>query len=467
MHLDKVVYRIIADATTRFNNLRSGDVEVLDAVAATDVDALKADANLRLITSDSLGYQGITINLGNVDGVGKPPGTLAAPVRRPARHATRGCAGRSSMSLDRAAINQVVFRGQFTPGLRADQRGQPVLLRRRAGVPEARPGRGEAAAGQRRRHHAAARSAWSSATRRRTAASARRSRRRSRRAASTCELAPTEFSASLDQTDAGKYQLFQIGWSGRVDPDGNIANFVRTAGLAEHLRVQQPGGGRADRPGPRDARRRQARRDLYGQVITKLHEDAPLIYLYRQKNFTGVASKVVGVQMYGDGMLARRHRRLRRLGRSAMGRYVLRRLLESAVTLVLVTIVVFLGVRALPGDPARALAGEESDPATVAADPPGVRAGPAAAGAVRAVRRQGGHRRSRPLVAHRAAGGRDDRPRAAGDAAAGRRSPWSSRCCIGIGAGVVAAVRRRAAGGVGGQRAWPCSACPCPTSGSA
>jgi peptide/nickel transport system permease protein len=50
-----------------------------------------------------------------------------------------------------------------------------------------------------------------------------------------------------------------------------------------------------------------------------------------------------------------------------MGRYVLRRLLESAVTLILATIVVFLGIRALPGDPARTLAGEESDPATLAA----------------------------------------------------------------------------------------------------
>jgi peptide/nickel transport system permease protein len=49
-----------------------------------------------------------------------------------------------------------------------------------------------------------------------------------------------------------------------------------------------------------------------------------------------------------------------------MGRYVLRRLAESAVTFVLVTIVVFLGVRALPGDSARALAGEESDPQTLA-----------------------------------------------------------------------------------------------------
>lgn len=50
-----------------------------------------------------------------------------------------------------------------------------------------------------------------------------------------------------------------------------------------------------------------------------------------------------------------------------MGRYLLRRLVESAVTLVLATMVVFAGVRALPGDPARALAGEEADPAAIEA----------------------------------------------------------------------------------------------------
>jgi peptide/nickel transport system permease protein len=49
-----------------------------------------------------------------------------------------------------------------------------------------------------------------------------------------------------------------------------------------------------------------------------------------------------------------------------VARYLVRRLLESVVTFILVTIVVFAGVRALPGDPARALAGEESDPASLA-----------------------------------------------------------------------------------------------------
>ncbi len=50
-----------------------------------------------------------------------------------------------------------------------------------------------------------------------------------------------------------------------------------------------------------------------------------------------------------------------------MGRYLLRRFGQSLVTLVLATMVVFAGVRALPGDPARALAGEQANPAQVAA----------------------------------------------------------------------------------------------------
>nr|WP_276610641.1 ABC transporter permease [Kineococcus siccus] len=46
---------------------------------------------------------------------------------------------------------------------------------------------------------------------------------------------------------------------------------------------------------------------------------------------------------------------------------MLTRLWQSAVTLVLASMVVFAGVRALPGDPALAVAGEEATPETVAA----------------------------------------------------------------------------------------------------
>lgn len=50
-----------------------------------------------------------------------------------------------------------------------------------------------------------------------------------------------------------------------------------------------------------------------------------------------------------------------------MIRYLFTRLWQSAVTLVIASIVVFWGVRQLPGDPALALAGEEATPERVAA----------------------------------------------------------------------------------------------------
>lgn len=50
-----------------------------------------------------------------------------------------------------------------------------------------------------------------------------------------------------------------------------------------------------------------------------------------------------------------------------MARYLLTRAWHSALTLVLASVVVFLGIRALPGDPALALAGEDRSPAALAA----------------------------------------------------------------------------------------------------
>lgn len=50
-----------------------------------------------------------------------------------------------------------------------------------------------------------------------------------------------------------------------------------------------------------------------------------------------------------------------------MARYLFHRAWQSLLTLFLATVVVFLGVRALPGDPALALAGEDRSPAVLAA----------------------------------------------------------------------------------------------------
>ncbi|HZN74258.1 MAG TPA: ABC transporter substrate-binding protein [Micromonosporaceae bacterium] len=298
--LDKVIYKIIADATTRFNNLRSGDVEVLDTVAATDVDALKADTNLRLFESDSLGYQGITVNLGNVNGVGKPPARLASPYAGPL--ATDARVRRAlEMSIDREAINRVVFRGKFAPAC--------------SPISPASPLSSDAAQACSKHDPAAAKELLTQAgvstpvkigmvigntPQQRLLGEAIQAQ--AREGGFEIQLQPMEFSASLDATDAGKFQLFQIGWSGRVDPDGNIANFLQTNGSQNISGFSNPQMDQLIDQG-RATADIAARRGLYGQLVTKLHEEVPLIYLYRQKNFTGVSAKVAGVAVYGDGIL--------------------------------------------------------------------------------------------------------------------------------------------------------------------
>jgi peptide/nickel transport system substrate-binding protein len=304
VHLDQVTYRIIADATTRFNNLRSGDVDVLDRVAPTDVTALEADPQLNLIASESLGYQGITINVGNVDGVTQPPGPLpdefASPLSQDAlvRQALE-------LSLDREAINQAVFLGQFAPACGPISPASPLSsdaaqacpphdpqaaldLLEQAGVDT--PVQFEMMIG--------------------TDAQARRLGEAIQAQAADggfdVQLNPTEFSAALDQGDAGQYQSFQIGWSGRVDPDGNIASFLTTQAPLNMAGYSNP---RADEliGAARASSDLDERRQLYGELLTLVREEVPIIYLYRQVNLTGVADTVTGVEVFGDGLLRFAH----------------------------------------------------------------------------------------------------------------------------------------------------------------
>ncbi|HZD37745.1 MAG TPA: ABC transporter substrate-binding protein [Actinomycetes bacterium] len=65
------------------------------------------------------------------------------------------------------------------------------------------------------------------------------------------------------------------------------------------------------------------------------------------------------------GRVRREHGGLTRRG-PPMSAYVLRRAGQSLVTLLPATLVVFLGIRALPGDPAAVIAGEEQDPVVIA-----------------------------------------------------------------------------------------------------
>jgi len=52
-----------------------------------------------------------------------------------------------------------------------------------------------------------------------------------------------EYASLLDQQDRGNFELLQLGWSGRIDPDANITNFVGTGGELAHRAGYEISGG--------------------------------------------------------------------------------------------------------------------------------------------------------------------------------------------------------------------------------
>jgi peptide/nickel transport system substrate-binding protein len=102
-HFDRVIFTPIPDATVRVNNLRSGDLDIIERVAPSDAKAVKDDPNLRLAPVTGLGYQSFSINLHNG---ARATGPLATDKR--VRQAL-------DLAIDRDAINQVVGEGMFQP----------------------------------------------------------------------------------------------------------------------------------------------------------------------------------------------------------------------------------------------------------------------------------------------------------------------------------------------------------------
>src|SRR5215475_12331533 len=63
--IDRIVYLPIVDATVRLANLKSGGIDLLERLNATDIKAVKDDNRLKLSSATELGYQGITLNIGS------------------------------------------------------------------------------------------------------------------------------------------------------------------------------------------------------------------------------------------------------------------------------------------------------------------------------------------------------------------------------------------------------------------
>ena len=142
-------------------------------------------------------------------------------------------------------------------------------------------------------------------------------------------IKPVEYASLLDQQDRGDFELLQLGLVRPGRPRREHHQLRRHRRQPERRRLQQPRRRQAADRGPSrpptSAQREQAVRRRSSPSCS---QDDPLIYLYRQRNLTGVVQEGPG----RPGLPGRRDPgRLRRLREvSDVRRYLLNRAWQSA-----------------------------------------------------------------------------------------------------------------------------------------
>ena len=115
-------------------------------------------------------------------------------------------------------------------------------------------------------------------------------------------LRATEFATSLNAAEKGDFDAYILGWSGRVDPDGNIYSFWKTGGPLNYSKLSSP---EVDRllDQARLVNDLAERRRLYEQAMEVVRAERPIVYLWHRKNVVAHVAKLTGLAAVPDGIL--------------------------------------------------------------------------------------------------------------------------------------------------------------------
>jgi peptide/nickel transport system substrate-binding protein len=285
--IDRIVFLPIVDATVRLANLKSGGLDLIERVLATDIKDVRADSRLKLSTAIELGYQGITLNIGKDKAKG--PLSQSAKVRQAL-----------DLSIDREAINQVVFNGEFKPGnqwvnpdhpyyqktfpIRGRDVAKAKALLKEAGVSP--PVTVDFMVPKGAETEAVAQVVQSMAA----------------ETGFDMKIRVTEFATSLKQAESGEYQAFMLAWSGRIDPDGNSYVFLKTGAPQNYSAWSNAEADKAldDARLVTDLAQRKA---IYEKLAKAALEDEPLLYIYHRRILIAHTTKLDGYKQMPDGLV--------------------------------------------------------------------------------------------------------------------------------------------------------------------
>jgi peptide/nickel transport system substrate-binding protein len=287
-NFDRVVYRMIPDTTVRLANLRSGEIDMLERLAATDVKSVQNDRTLKLISTPGLGYQGLTLNLNNGEQANTPFGK-----DKRVRQAF-------SLAIDRKVIDQVVFEGTHPPMIQPFPPASPYFMKELT-VPARDVEKAKALLAQ-AGVTPPLKLEMMITNNPVDAQIGQVIQAMVKPAGFDIQLRSMEFATQLRDQQQGKFQLSRVGWSGRIDPDGNVHPFWTTGGGQNDGKYSNPEMDKL----LNDARAvydLESRKKLYDAAQKIVQDEVSLIYLYNQPWFYAMSAKLAGFQLHPDGMI--------------------------------------------------------------------------------------------------------------------------------------------------------------------
>ncbi len=285
--IDRIIYRPIYDNTVRLANLQSGDLDFIERLAATDAPEVRKNTKLKLETATELGYQGITINTNNTEKAKNPLGQ--DPRVRQA----------FSLSIDREAINQVVFNGEYVPGSQWVSPNNPYFAKN-VPVPKRDVAKAKALLKEAGQPNPSFTLMVTTAPDLQQVAQVIQSM--AKETGFDIKIQATEFASALKLSEAGNSEAFILAWSGRPDPDANLHQFVTCKGPLNDGKYCNP---KVDEliEKARAVGDTAERIKLYGEVAAMLEKELPIVYLYHRKLFFAHSTKVTGFKVMPDGMI--------------------------------------------------------------------------------------------------------------------------------------------------------------------
>jgi len=286
-NFDRIIYRSIPDTTVRLANLRSGELDMLERLAPTDVKSAQGDKSLKVMSMANLGYQGITINTNNGEAAKQPMGQ-----DKRVRQAL-------SLAIDRKMLSQVVFEGLYEP---MNQPFNPGNFYISADLPVPARDVAKAKALLKEAGQPKVTAELFVTNNPVDAQLGQVIQAMAQEAGIDIQIRSTEFASQLRDQQQGKFQMSRIGWSGRIDPDGNIHPFVTTGGGQNDSKYSNPEVDRLLNQA-RTVYEPAGRKKLYDAAQKILQDDLPIIYLYNQTVFFAMRANMQGFVINPDGMI--------------------------------------------------------------------------------------------------------------------------------------------------------------------